>query len=793
VNPVFTEASSPVLGPALLPPSGTLLKEIMRQQKLRALYVPPAIAEQLLQEPQGIEFFRHLDFLCYTGAPFSPTAGKQLVEVTELCSLYGSTEAFQVPQLVPSKEDWAYMEWNPTFKLEMQPSDDEIGAFEMVLFTDDSTERMSALNHNLPGTTEWRTKDLFMPHPTKPNLWTYFGRRDDIIVLSNSEKFNPVPMELRVQGHPSLAGALVVGQGRVRASLLVEPRSSVQGEARRSLISEIWPRVEEANGLVPGHGRILRSNITIVNRPFTRAGKGTVVRKLTEKDFDNEINALYTSGEATMVPKYPALMPPFDHSTIVKFLREIVTSCFPAACGINDSEDLFSYGLDSLVITDLVATLKYAIQPAVSFSVSWMSPITIYQNPTVLQLTTLLEAFLHSGEIPNNDSEHTRTSKMKDLIHSYTKDLPLASVRNSSSKKTGLAVAMTGATGSLGTVILAELLAHRDISCIYCLIRGPAAKERQQKILIDRGFEKSNFTKLEFMTVDIGEPKLGLNTENFDRLVEDIDIILHNAWKVDFNLSLQSFDAPYLQSVRNLVELSYLSKSKARLYFVTSVSAVMGSLSVIEESPALDFSAVLKLGYAESKCVAEGIRASASERSGVQVTILRVGQCGGSTIRDDPPWPKQEWLYPVIKVSKSIGLIPSSLAPIDWIPINQVASIVSEVITPTIERDDLQVFNIVNPTPVAWRVLVEVLQERFGKNAKIVPLQEWSEKVRNYDSKELAGPTLEPALRLLSQLGEGKESIKYVTETTSATSKTFASLKPISKQLLMLWLDQWGL
>lgn len=747
----------------------------------------------MLQEPQGVEFFKDLDFLCYTGAPFSSAAGKQLVEVTELCSLYGSTEAFQVPQLVPSKEDWAYMEWNPNFKLEMQPSEDEIGASEMVLFTDNSTERMSALNHNLPGTTEWRTKDLFLPHPTKPDLWSYFGRRDDIVVLSNSEKFNPVFMELNIQGHPLLAGALVVGQGRVRASLLVEPKPSVQGEARGSLIGEIGSKVEEANGLVPGHGRILRSNIIIANKPFTRAGKETIVRKLTEKDFENEINALYIPGKISTVRKAPALTAPFDHSAVVIFLREIVTSCFPAAGAIDDSDDLFSYGLDSLVITEMVATLKSAIQTAVSFDVLWISPATIYQNPTIFQLAIVLEAFLHSGKIPTSDSEQVRSSRMNDLIQTYTQDLPPASAYNSSSKKSGLSIAMTGSTGSLGTVTLVALLAHQDVSRVYCLIRGPGGKERQQKVLLDRGIEASSCLKLEFMTVEIGEPKLGLTADNFNRLVEDVDIILHNAWKVDFNLSLQSFEAPYLRSVQNLVELSYLSKRKARIYFVTSVSAVMNSRSVVEESPAHDFSASLKLGYSESKCVAEGILATASERSGVPVTLLRVAQCAGSTIQDDPPWPKQEWLYPVLKASKALGLIPSSLAPIDWIPVNQVASIISEIITSSTNKSDLQVFNIVNPTPVSWQILVEVLQERFRRNAKIISLREWCDEIKRHDLNELAGPTLEPALKPLVQLGDGKDSIGYKTETTFSTSKTFASLNPIDKQLLGLWLDQWGI
>ncbi|KAJ8065229.1 hypothetical protein OCU04_005934 [Sclerotinia nivalis] len=73
----------------------------------------------------------------------------------------------------------------------------------------------------------------------------------------------------------------------------------------------------------------------------------------------------------------------------------------------------------------------------------------------------------------------------------------------------------------------------------------------------------------------------------------------------------------------------------------------------------------LKLGYAESRCVAESILAAANQNSNIPVTILRVGQVGGSTNANDPPWPKQEWLYPVLKASKSLGLIASKLTPVD--------------------------------------------------------------------------------------------------------------------------------
>lgn len=233
-------------------PSGPLLKEIMQQQELRALYVPPTVAEQLLQEPNGIDFFKKLEYLFYTGGPFSPSAGEKLSKVTTVCPLYGSTEAFQVPQLEPSREDWAWMEWNPNFRFEMQPSEHEKGTYEMVLFTDEATRSMSALNHNFPDIRTWRTRDLFLAHPTKPNLWQYYGRTDDIIVFSNSEKFNPVPAELKIQGHPAVAGALIIGMGRFQAALLIEPKPSVSETERISLIDSVWPTVEEANLVLPG-------------------------------------------------------------------------------------------------------------------------------------------------------------------------------------------------------------------------------------------------------------------------------------------------------------------------------------------------------------------------------------------------------------------------------------------------------------------------------------------------------------------------------------------------------------
>ena len=78
------------------------------------------------------------------------------------------TEIGQVRQLFPLREDWSYMKFHPHAKLELQPAEDN--AFELVIFADASTAGSTALNYNFPDLTEFRTKDLFRPHPSKKNL-----------------------------------------------------------------------------------------------------------------------------------------------------------------------------------------------------------------------------------------------------------------------------------------------------------------------------------------------------------------------------------------------------------------------------------------------------------------------------------------------------------------------------------------------------------------------------------------------------------------------------------------------
>ena len=181
VLPIYSTTATVVLGPADRPPTGRMVSQIMQRYHLRALFCPPIIFEQLVQEPEALEHANGLDFLSYAGGPLSSETGTLLGQLTNVCSFYGSTETGAAQTLIPLREDWAFLEWHPSWGADMQPSEDE--AYEMVLHRDPSLEGVRRFSCNFPNVEEWHTKDLFRPHPNKPNLWKFHGRRDDIIVL----------------------------------------------------------------------------------------------------------------------------------------------------------------------------------------------------------------------------------------------------------------------------------------------------------------------------------------------------------------------------------------------------------------------------------------------------------------------------------------------------------------------------------------------------------------------------------------------------------------------------------
>ncbi|KAI1377877.1 acetyl-CoA synthetase-like protein [Hypoxylon crocopeplum] len=799
VNAIFSNASL-VLGPPHMVPDGSLLKSVVRQQKIRAMFLVPSVMEELLQEPNGTDVFKDLDFVAYGGAPSNPAVGDRLSKVVKLISVYGSTEMLTVPELALPREDWEWHEFNPYFKHEFQAYDDTEDICELVLIADESMKDGMAVYHNLPGITEYRTKDLFKRHPERHTLFKYYGRKDDIIVLANGEKFNPVPLEIDIQNHPSLKGALMVGNGRVQSALIIEPKDILDIAGQSKLLEELWPLIEKSNSLVPGQGRVHYGRVICArpDKPFTRTNKGTIMRKLTEQDYKDIIEESYSkTAVLPTVALTATLKRVYDNSAVVDFLRGVFAVSFAQGASINENEDFYAHGLDSVQTIEITSSLRRNLQDHLQASepVTWISPRTVYRNPTLAELSRLLMAFLNDGTVPTEDHKLATERLLDEAVAQYTEGLPTKSTSSAVSLGTSK-VALIGSTGYLGPYIVAQLLKNPQISHIYCLNRGKhGVLANQSKTLLDiDGTVEPHLHKLVYMVVNLGMPCLGLAKPEFDLLAREVDVIVYNSWRLDFGLSIRSFHQ-FLRATRDLAELSAGSSRNMRVVYVSSLSSVGGLAgkdgNTVPEAPVEDSSAAIDIGYAQSKLAAERILTAASRQSRIPVTIVRVCQIGGPT--NGGAWPEQPWISALLRTAKTLGSVPNDLAPIDWVPVDTVAAILNAFVLHPVRDDEAQVFHVYNRNPQPWRLVVDYLNKKFGV-AETVPLGEWIKSLRS-----IADPTAEdmarmPALKILDYfetIDNGGRSVGFATD--HALSVSGVAIPTLDMQLLETWLGSWDI
>lgn len=648
------------------------LVELLKMTRPTGGLFPPSVLEDMSHSEEGLQCLKGLKFVFFGGAPLAGETGDRLRQFTTVVSAIGTSEIGWIPSMVPEDgSNWGYFEWLPAYGIHMQDVGDNL--YEMVIPRRANSREHQGIFHTFPDREVYHTHDLYTQHPTNPNLWKYHGRTDDVIVLSNGEKFNPVTMEVIIETHPLVSRAIVIGQSRFQAGLLVEPHVDAPEMDSRAFIEEIWPVVQAANQSIAAHGRVMKSKIGFASKakPFKTTPKGTTQRRAVVRDYEKEINAIY---EADLEDDLQGCLPEtLDQNSITEYTRQIIARALERS-DLPINQDLYSAGLDSLMTMQVAKALQRGIQqrqPQVKPGA--ITPQTIYANPTVERLASVICSIVE-GKV---QASVPRDEKIRRLVEKYTIDLPearsdLPLVLPSSPS----AVILTGSTGSLGNYLLYDLLSRPSISKVYCLNRSDAAS-RQKKSMEDKGLhvEESDWeNRVEFLQVSFGETRFSLDEAKYQEMLDSVDTIIHNAWKVDFNHSVESFEDTHIRGLRHFVDFSLNSRFRAHLHFVSSISTVgswtlkMGS--VVPEIPMEDSSAVLPQGYGESKHVSERICLEASRRSRVPTTVHRVGQIGGPTTSKGE-WNRHEWLPTIISTSIAMGKIPSQLGSIavDWVPV----------------------------------------------------------------------------------------------------------------------------
>ena len=795
---------------AFPPPEGPPLSaeaaiSVIKSVQVTAAALPPSTLNDIGKNPHLLNMLGALKYVMAAGSAVSKAAGDAIIKKTTLVNHFGSTELGALPSLEVDLKDWAYI--HPSINAGVKFRHSSGDEYEMVVVRDERLKGMQPTFEILPDLQEYSTSDLFSKHPTKPDHWLYHGRSDDVIVFLNGEKTNPVLMERLVESHPDVRSALVVGQNRLEAALLIEPSqpSKLSVNGRAEMIEVLWPVVEEANRKSPAYARVSKSHIlfTSPEKAMARAGKGTVQRRFTLENYSAEIDALYADAETMNDRNCPVKVDPLN-------MKQSVHQIVAFTMGLEDLEvdnDLFSRGMDSLQVMQTARYLKSGLQDA-GMKIGDLGPSTIYTNPTITKLTSAVESFDHQTQSSEESAEKARIDDMKGLLEKYS------GISNSNQKRSQVQeepleiVVLTGSTGGLGSYLLEAFSESEMVSKIYCLNRSTDSEERQASSSASRGLTSQwSPQRVTFLTSDLSKSDLGLGQELFSDIRDHATVIVHNAWQVNFNLSLASYEQGHVSGVKNLIDLSVQSTHRAKIFFISSIADVMEwpvhHTGPVPEEIIVDFSVSQHMGYAESKHISERLLGLASAESNIPISICRVGQIAGPVNDSQGMWNKQEWFPSLILSSKHLGVIPESLGvmrDIDWIPIDLLSSIISKLALKSSSPDDLvSVYHTVNPSVTAWTTLLPHVQAEIGPEVTVVPFAEWVQRLRASSASSTAEQdfSVNPALKLL-EFYEGlldSKSTRPRLETvkTERECPLLTEVGPVTGDWMKMWIRQWGI
>ncbi|KAI4226531.1 MAG: hypothetical protein LQ349_006860, partial [Xanthoria aureola] len=660
-----------VLPPAVEPITARLIDAIHTQTNVQGSALPPSVLVDLYHESSYLDRLAQLQYIFYAGGSLPNEAGDKISSITKLSTLVGSTEIGYPPMKVLESNDWQYVCYSPFDGHVFRPLADD-GLYEHILVRRDYLDPFQSIFSTYPDLDEFSTQDIYRRHPTKPNLWRFWGRMDDVIVFSNAEKFYPGDFEDSISSHPAVRTVLMGGHGEFQSCLLIEPMTVVNSlEGRTALLEEIWPKVQEANGKVVAFARVIKDFIIFTNddKPMERTGKGTVQRTDTLRLYKDEIIKLFNTPEIPKIDPRQVVPPEIDQgSTLRKVLNELVSTSVEHDGEIDDQTDFFDLGLDSLQALALSKKINAHLMQKSPVPLT-VTPNTIYTHSNVDGLTAVLEPTHSSSPAKENDEE-----KMQQIFSRCSSSLPQASGGRTRRKGQAVVVLLTGSTGSLGSYILDALIQDPRIDKIYCCNRGYDAQTKQTKSSQAKGLS-FDWQKVKFIQYDLGKPRLGLvgSDPSYDALSQEVTHVIHNAWDVNFKRSLDSFVNVHLRGVSELIHFCTGAQPAARLTFISSESAVLGGSagSIAKEEIIHDWSRAQKMGYAQSKLIAERIIDQASLPGS---TIIRVGQIAGPT-DGKGVWNSHEWFPSLINSSAHMRKLPDTLPmkkDVDWVPLDIV-------------------------------------------------------------------------------------------------------------------------
>jgi aryl carrier-like protein len=309
--------------------------------------------------------------------------------VVRVLNLTGTTEGLFIGNLWVERDDWHWFAFHPYSGFEFREI--QPGVFEHWVHRNEHWALFQGIFHTFPDQQSINLKDLYVRHPSKPNLWAFSGRSDDVVVLSNSYKISPLETEALITTHPAVDGCLLIGTGKPQAGLLVELKDP--SARNNELFDSIWATVERANNLAFQKSRLQRQYIAFAepDKPFIRTDKRTIKRRATLDLYADFIDRFYTTRDEDANGED---MESFSVDTssieaITDSISHIICSILPDIGSLSPEDDVFEQGLDSLLVFRVVKIIR-----AATGLQEQLAPRHLYANPTLAEFAAQVARIL---------------------------------------------------------------------------------------------------------------------------------------------------------------------------------------------------------------------------------------------------------------------------------------------------------------------------------------------------------------------------------------------------------------